>query len=114
MGINMAAFNGNLTGDPKKFGSNENATLAFSIAVNCRVYSDGKWVDRPFFMDCTIFGKRAVALSGILVKGMQVTVMGRIEPNNYVNRDGNTVRALRMIVNEIALPPRAKNDSVSW
>lgn len=114
MSINIAAFNGNLTADPKKFGNEKTPVLAFSIAVDCRVNDNGEWVDKPFFMDCAMFGKRAAALGGILAKGMNVTVSGRIEPNDHVNKAGNTVRALRMIVNEVSLPPKAKGDSSNW
>ena len=51
--------------------------LGFGVAVNDRRRNQqtGEWEDYPNFIDCTMFGNRAEALSRILRKGMKVAIL---------------------------------------
>lgn len=115
MAINSVCFSGNLTAEPKKFGTPENPFITFTLAVNTSRKVGGEWVDEPMYFDCIIFGNRAKALSDVLAKGMGVTVQGRMTPNNYQKENGETVYKNQINVSEIQLPKReAGNSSKSW
>lgn len=105
MSINSCVFSGNLVADPRKGGSEESPILNFTVAVNCSKKVKGEWVDEPLFMDCVLFGNRAKSLSKILVKGMPVTVSGRMNPDNY-EKDGAKVYRNRLNVSDIQIPRR--------
>ena len=58
--------------------------LEFSVAVNDRVRGeDGNWYDRPNYIDCALWGKRAQALSKIMHKGDKVGVHGSIRYDSW-------------------------------
>jgi single-stranded DNA-binding protein len=52
-------------------------------------------------MDCSIWGERGVKLSEYLKKGTSATVIGSISEREYQNKEGQTIKALQMRVNEI-------------
>ena len=67
------------------------------------------------FFDCTIFGKRALALSGILKKGMAVTIQGRLHYSSWEN-DGEKRSKVDITVSDVVLPPKGKKseDDAPW
>lgn len=101
--MNQSILMGRLTRDPEvRYSSGEDA-----IAIaNFRMA-----VDRPFvrkddeekadFFSCTAFGKRAEFVEDYLKKGVKVLVTGRLQNDNYTNRDGDKVYAMKIIVNNI-------------
>ena len=101
--MNQSILMGRLTRDPEvRYSSGEDA-----IAIaNFRMA-----VDRPFvrkddeekadFFSCTAFGKRAEFVEDYLRKGVKVLVTGRLQNDNYTNRDGDKVYAMKIIVNNI-------------
>lgn len=79
MSINRAVVSGNLTRDPElRATPGGTQVLGFGVAVNDRRRNQqtGEWEDYPNFIDCTMFGNRAEALSRILRKGMKVAIEG--------------------------------------
>ena len=105
MSINSCVFSGNLAADPRKGGNEDSPILNFTVAVTCSKRVNGEWVDEPLYQDCVIFGNRAKSLADILVKGMPVTVAGRMNPDNY-EKDGTKVYRSRLNVSDIQLPRR--------
>lgn len=84
------------TGDP---------VLNFSVAVDIGTRDNPKtqWVE------CALFGKRAEALQKYLVKGVKVTVTGRVSLEQFTStKDGQTKTSMKLSVNEIDmhLPPK--------
>ena len=55
-----------------------------------------------------IFGKRADALTGILAKGMKVSIFGKLRQSNYKDNAGNSVYKVDIVVDEIELPRKAQ------
>lgn len=110
MSVNRVVISGNLTRSPElRQTRGGTAVLAFGVAVNERVRDPqtGEWADRANFVDVTVFGNRADALSRILARGMQVTVDGRLRWSQW--QDGQTGRnrsKLEVIAEEVVLPPR--------
>ena len=101
--INAVMVSGNIANDPKAFGD-ERKALRFTIANN-EYIGDGN--ERVNYFDCVIFGKRADALTGILAKGMKVSIFGKLRQSNYKDNAGNSVYKVDIVVDEIELPRKA-------
>lgn len=100
--MNKVIFMGRLTADPEirySQGANQTAIARFSLAVNRKFKRDNE-PDADFF-NCTCFGKQAEFVERYLSKGIKVLLSGRIENNNYENRDGQMVYSVRVMVEEI-------------
>ena len=105
MSINRVCISGNLTRDPElRATASGTQVLTFGVAVNDRARNQqtGEWEDRPNFVDCTMFGNRAEALSRILRKGMKVAVEGRLRYSSW-ERDGQRRSKLEVIPDEVEL-----------
>ena len=98
---------GRLTRDPEMRTANkggEQLDIArFSIAVDKRFNKksqDGNESTADFF-NCTSFGKQAEFVNKYLKQGTKVVVVGRIENDNYTNKNGEKVYSVRVIAEEI-------------
>ncbi|MEE1209895.1 MAG: single-stranded DNA-binding protein, partial [Parafannyhessea umbonata] len=60
----------------------------------------GEWEDYPNFIDCTMFGARADALSRILAKGTKVAIEGKLRWSSW-ERDGQKRSKIEVIVDEV-------------
>lgn len=108
MSINKVICAGNLTRDPEmRQTSGGTVVLNFGIAVNDRRKnpSTGEWEDCPNFVDCTMFGSRAEAVSRFLQKGSKVCIEGRLRYSSW-ERDGKRNSKLGVTVDEIELMSR--------
>ena len=100
--MNKAIMMGRLTRDPEvrySQGANSTAIARFSIAVDRRIKREGE-PDADFF-SCTCFGKQAEFVEKYLHKGVKVVLSGRIQNDNYTNKDGQMVYSVRVMVDEI-------------
>ena len=100
--MNKVLLMGRLTRDPEVRygqGGNQTAVARFSIAVDRRFKREGE-PDADFF-NCTAFGKQAEYVERYLHKGIKMVVIGRIQNDNYTNRDGQMVYSVRVIVDEL-------------
>jgi single-strand DNA-binding protein len=98
MSINKVMISGNLTRDPELRSTPAGTSvLSFGVAVNDRRRNaqSGEWEDYANFIDCTIFGARADALSKILTKGMKVAIEGKL---NYSSWESDGQRRSRIVV----------------
>lgn len=106
--MNRFMCSGRLTRDPEIRYSNQTAIARFSLAVDRRYKKDGE-PDADYF-DCTAFGKTGEFVEKYVTKGMKIIAIGRIEDNNYTNRDGQKVYGKRFIVEEIEFCESKKAD----
>ena len=100
--MNKVILMGRLTRDPEvrySQGASQTAVGRFSIAVDRRFKREGE-PDADFF-NCTAFGKQAEFVERYLHKGTKIVVRGRIQNDNYTNKDGQTVYSVRVMVEEI-------------
>ena len=100
--MNKVILLGNLTRDPEirySQGEKQMAVARFSLAVNRRFSNDGE--TNADFFNCTAFGKQAEFIERYLRKGVKVVVCGRIQNDNYTNKDGQMVYSVRIMVDEI-------------
>lgn len=103
MSINRVVISGNLTRDPElRVTTGGTQVLSFGVAVNDRRRNpqSGDWEDYPNFVDCTMFGSRAEAISRYLSKGSKVAIEGKLRYSSW-ERDGQRRSKLEVIVDEI-------------
>lgn len=107
MSINRVNITGNLTRDPElRSTAGGMAVLGFGVAVNARRKNQqtGQWEDYPNFVDCTMFGNRAEALSRILRKGMKVAIEGKLRYSSWEDKNGGGRRSkIEIIPDEVEL-----------
>lgn len=113
MSINRAIVSGNLTRDPElRATPGGTQVLGFGVAVNDRRRNQqtGEWEDYPNFIDCTIFGNRAEALSRILRKGMKVAIEGKLRYSSWEDKNGGGRRSkVEIIPDEVVLMSQNPN-----
>ena len=100
--MNKVILMGRLTRDPEvrySQGANQTAVARFSIAVDRRFKREGE-PDADFF-NCTAFGRQAEFIERYLHKGTKIVLVGRIQNDNYTNKDGQMVYSVRVMVDEI-------------
>lgn len=104
MSINCVAISGNLTRDPElRATAGGTEVLQFGVAVSERVKNlqTGEWEDRPNFVDCVMFGKRAASVSRFISKGSKVAIEGRLRYSSWETQDGSKRSKLEVVADEI-------------
>lgn len=113
MSINRVVVSGNLTRDPElRVTPGGTQVLGFGVAVNDRRRNQqtGEWEDYPNFIDCTMFGNRAEALSRILRKGMKVAIEGKLRYSSWGDKNGGGRRSkVEIIPDEVVLMSQNPN-----
>lgn len=100
--MNKLILMGRLTRDPEvRYPQSEDgSTVAhFSLAVDRRFKRSGD-AEADFF-NCTAFGRQAEFVEKYLRRGTKMVVTGRIQNNNYTNKDGQKVYSVQIIVEEL-------------
>ena len=98
--MNKVILMGRLARDPEVRYSTSGKTVGkFSLAVDRKFKQDnGPTAD---FFNCTTFGKQAEFVEKYLKKGTKVVVSGRIQNDNYTDKNGNQVYSTQIMVEEI-------------
>lgn len=113
MSINRVVISGNLTRDVElRVTPGGTQVLGFGVAVNDRRRNQqtGEWEDYPNFIDCTMFGNRAEALSRILRKGMKVAIEGKLRYSSWEDKNGGGRRSkVEIIPDEVVLMSQNPN-----
>lgn len=107
--INKASISGNLTRDPElRTTQSGTSVLSMGVAVNERVKRGDQWEDRPSFVDVTVWGARAEALSKFLRKGLRVAVSGRLRQDRWQDaKTGENRSRLGIVADEVdVMTPR--------
>lgn len=98
--MNKVIVMGRATKDPDITSSTSGSTFArMSIAVDRRFKRDGE--PEADFFNCTAFSKTAEFIEKYIKKGTKVVISGRLENNDYTNKDGVKVKDIRIIIEEI-------------
>ena len=108
MSINRVIISGNLTRDPElRSTASGLPVLGFGVAVNDRRKNQqtGEWEDYPNFIDCTMFGARAEALSRYLKKGVKVSIEGKLRWSQW-EREGQKRSKIEVIIDELEFVAR--------
>lgn len=105
--MNKVILMGNLTRDPEiRYTQSENsmAIARFSLAVNRRFARQGD-TDVDFF-NCTAFGRQAEFVEKYFKQGSRMLLTGRIQNDNYTNKNGEKVYSVQIIAEEIEFAKR--------
>ena len=100
--MNKIILLGRLTRDPEvrySQGEKTTAIASFSVAVNRKFKREGE--PEADFFNCTAFGKQAEFVEKYLKKGTKVLLTGRVQNDNYTNKEGQKVYSVRIMIEEI-------------
>ena len=114
MSINSVNITGNLTRDIELRQTQSGYSIgAISVAVNDRRKNPQteEWEDKPNFVECTLFGKRAEGLAPYLKKGQKVGINGKLDWQQWEAQDGSKRSTLKVIVNDLELLGGARQQS---
>lgn len=105
--MNKVILMGNLTRDPEiryTQGEKSMAIARFSLAINRRFSRDGETnVD---FFNCTAFGRQAEFVEKYFRQGSRMLLVGRIQNDNYTNKNGEKVYSVQIMADEIEFAER--------
>lgn len=110
--INQVCISGRMTREPDlRVTAGGLHILGLGVAVNeSRKNQAGQWEDYTNFLDVVVMGKRAEALQGILTKGMQVTVSGRLRWSQW-EKDGQKRSKVEILADNVVLPPKREQSA---
>jgi single-strand DNA-binding protein len=104
MSINRVVISGNLTRDPELRATGSGmSVLKMGVAVNDRRKNQqsGEWEDYANFIDVTMFGARAEAVSRFLSKGSKVAIEGKLRWSQWESQQGDKRSKVEVIADEI-------------
>ena len=90
--MNKIIIMGRLTREPEVRWSHSlpaTAIARISIAVDRKWKREGE--PEADFFNCTAFGKQAEFIEKYLHKGTKVLISGRVQNDNYTNKDGKKI-----------------------
>lgn len=98
--MNSSIMMGRLVRDPQ-INYVENSKGEEIAVANFRLAVDRKFSDETDFFPCAAFGWLAEFTEKYLFQGIKVVVTGRMENNNYTNKDGDKVYGVRLRLDDI-------------
>ena len=101
--MNKIILMGRLTRNPEvRYSAGENATMIarFTLAVDRKFKKEGDQVTADFF-NCTAFGKQAEFVEKYLQQGTKILLTGRVQNDNYTNREGQKVYSVQILAEEL-------------
>ena len=110
--MNKVILMGRIVRDPEirySQGEKQIAVARFSLAVNRRFAKDGE--TNTDFFNCTAFGKTAEFIEKYFRQGSRMSLVGRIENNNYTNKNGEKVYSVQIMVEEVEFAERKSSQS---
>ena len=112
--MNKVLLMGRLTKDPEiRYSRSENSIAVgrYTLAVSKRFKKQGE--PEADFIPCIVFGKNAEWSEKYLKKGMQISIVGRIQVRPWTDTDGNKRISTDIVVEEtyFAESKAAKNGS---
>ena len=100
--MNKIILMGRLTRDPEvrySQGEKSTAIASFSIAVNRKFKRENE--PEADFFNCTAFGKQGEFVEKYLKQGTKILLSGRVQNNNYTNKEGQKVYSVQIMADEI-------------
>lgn len=104
--MNKIFLSGRLTKDPEvRYSQNGNAYTRVGVAVD-RPFSKEKEVD---FFNLVAFGKTAEFLGKWFSKGSKLLVEGRVQIENYEDKEGNQRKDVSVVVENVEFADSKKS-----
>lgn len=99
-GLNKMTIIGNLGRDPEvRYTPDGLAVTNFNVAVTEKI----KGEDRTLWFRVAAFGRLGEICGEYLVKGKQVYIEGRLQTNEWEDRDGNKRFSLEILANQMLM-----------
>ncbi len=114
MSINRVTISGYLVKDCElRWTQKGYAVNQFCVAVNdgYKERTSGNWIEKPYFLNCVIYDKRAESLEPYLVKGLKVVVDGKIT-QNVSEKKGEKRYFYNIVVNHIDFVKKSDNETL--
>lgn len=93
---------GNLTREPElRFTQGGKGVCSFGIAVNRRYQVNGEWQEKVSFFNVTVWDTAGENCAASLAKGMRVIVTGRLEQNDWEDKEGNKRSSVEVVADEV-------------
>ena len=106
--LNKWVGSGRVTRDTElRYTPNGTAVADVGICSNRQWSKDGQRQEEPTFLDITLWGKQAEALSQYLNKGTFVMVGGRLSLDTWETDEGVKRSKLRVVAEKVNLGPRS-------
>ena len=85
---------GRATRTPELKEAKSSKVCTIRLAVNERIKRrDGEYEDKTVYIDCEAWGPRAEYIAGKVTKGDIVSVMGKLEQDEWEAKDGSGARS---------------------
>lgn len=108
--MNKVILIGRLTRDPElRYTANNKAVCDFTIATNRPVVRDGERV--ADFINCRVWNKTAENLDKYQAKGNMIAVAGRMQVDNYQDKDGKNRNYTYVLVEDLEYLERKKENN---
>lgn len=108
--MNHSVMMGRLVRDPQ-INYVENSKGNEMAVANFRLAVDRKFSDETDYFPCAAFGRLAEFVEEYLFQGIKIVVNGRLENNNYTNKDGDKVYGVCLKLDEIEF---AESKNAGW
>lgn len=112
--MNKVILIGRLTKDPDVRYSQANPPVAvarYSLAVHKRFKKEGE--QDADFINCIALGKNGEFAEKFLKKGMQISIVGRIQTGSYTDKDGKKIYTTDVVVKEHYFTESKKDSQTS-
>ena len=110
--INMVILMGNLTRDPDlSYTQSGKPVCKLGLAVSNK-YKDSKGteIDKPCFIDVTLWNKQAENTAEYMKKGYSITIIGRLELDQWEDKEGGKHKKHNIVASKVIFgqPPKSK------
>ena len=108
--LNQVILVGRLTSDLEVKEVGESKVANFSLAVP-REYKNAEGEYETDFINCSVWGNIATNTAEYCKKGDLVGIKGRLQTENYEDKEGNKRYATKVNVEKVTFLSTKKNDS---
>lgn len=111
--MNALFLVGRLTKDPELRKSEGKANCYVTIAIK-RTYKNSDGIYETDFISCKVWNVIAERVCEYCKKGDMISVKGRIQNNNYVDKEANKVYSYEIIADQISFmqSQKTKEDTI--
>lgn len=91
--MNNVTLIGNLTKEVELKQISESTLAEFAIAISEKVKKNGKYVDKPVFVNINVWGKSAENCAKFLSKGNKVAIVGKLNFSQWDDKETGAKRS---------------------
>jgi len=97
--------------DPEvRYAKSGEPIVSFSVAVSETWNKAGEKQERTTWFNCTAFGNTAKVARDYVKKGTLLLIVGRIQTDEWTDKDGNQKKGWKVIVDRLQLGPKPSGE----